>query len=156
MAALSLSRPHFIASEIQATQVDLLRHLKSDYDASLLKAGLMLDPNAIPTADKVDNVISWPKINLGNIFEYSHSVQDYNKEYIGKYKDQKAYSYWEDGNVGEILCYRGEGVPDETVLVFSSVVASMGEDSRNVWILTEMNGGKIVTAWCACMAGTIQ
>ena len=67
----------------------------------------------------------WPKINLGNIFEYILGLRDFNKEYIGKYKDQKAYSYWEDGHVADILCYRGQGVPDETVLLFSSVMASM-------------------------------
>ena len=140
--------------EIQATQVDLARQLKSDYDASLLKFGVTLNPNAIPATDKVDNVMWWPKINLGNIFEYILSLRDFDKEYIGKYKDQKAYCYWEDGHVGEILCYRGEGLPDETVLLFSSVMASMGSDSRNVWILAEMNGGRIITAWCACMSGT--
>ena len=53
--------------EIQATQVDLVRHLKSDYDASLSKFGLTLDPNSIPATDKIDNVMWWPKINLGNI-----------------------------------------------------------------------------------------
>ena len=69
--------------EIQATQVDLLRHLKSDYDASLLKAGLMLDPNAIPTADKVDNVMSWPKINLGTPPDFLESSPPFGPFFIG-------------------------------------------------------------------------
>ena len=62
---------------IQATQVDLARDLKRDYDACLLKAGLTLDPNDIPTENKVDNLMWWPKINLGNIFEYILSLRDY-------------------------------------------------------------------------------
>ena len=40
--------------EIQATQVVLARDLKNDYDACLLKSGLTIDPNGIPTEDKVD------------------------------------------------------------------------------------------------------
>ena len=105
--------------EIQATQVDLARELRSDYDASLSKSGLSLDPSAVQRSDKVDNVMWWPKINLGNIFEYILGLRDFNKEYIGKYKNQKACSYWGDGHVADILCYRGQGVPDETVLLFA-------------------------------------
>ena len=45
----------------------------------------------------------WPKVNLGNIFEYILRMKEFDKEYIGKYKDQKAYSYFDSGFVGEIL-----------------------------------------------------
>ena len=45
--------------EIQATHVDLARQLRSDYDASLLKYGLLLDPNTVPATDKIDDVMWW-------------------------------------------------------------------------------------------------
>ena len=52
----------------------------------------------------------WPKVNLGNIFEYILRMKEFDKEYMGKYKDQKAYSYFDCGFVGEILvCKINEG-----------------------------------------------
>ena len=140
--------------EIQDTQADLAQQLKSDYNASLSKFGILLDPKSVPTEERSNDITWWPTLNLGNIFEYILSLRHYDNTYIGKYKDQKAYTYWEDGHVAEITCYRGQGIPDKTVLLFSSVMASMGSDLRDVWILVETDGGKIITAWCACMAET--
>ena len=45
-------------------------------------------------------MIVWLKVNLGNIFEYILRMKAFDKEYIGKYKDQKAYSYFDSGFVG--------------------------------------------------------
>ena len=45
----------------------------------------------------------WPKVNLRNIFDYILKMKEFYKEYIGKYKDQKAYRYFDSGFVGEIL-----------------------------------------------------
>ena len=44
-----------------------------------------------------------PKVNLGNIFEYILRMKEFDKEYMGKFKDQKAYSYFDSGFVGSIL-----------------------------------------------------
>ena len=96
--------------EKKACQEDLTKALNNSYHSRMLSADLMIDPRHIEDSKKVDNVLMWPKINLGNLFEYILSIREYTKEYVGKYKDQKAYTYWEDGHVGEILCYRGEGV----------------------------------------------
>ena len=45
----------------------------------------------------------WPEVNLGNIFEHILRMKEFDKEYIGKYKDEKAYSYFASRFVGEIL-----------------------------------------------------
>ena len=34
-------------------------------------------------------------------------MREFNNEYIGKYKDQKAYSYFHSNFVGEVLIYKG-------------------------------------------------
>ena len=40
----------------------------------------------------------WPEIDVGKLFSYMLKV----KKYIGKYKDQKAYSYWMSGFVDTV------------------------------------------------------
>ena len=65
----------------------------------------------------------WPKVNLGNIFEYILRMKEFDKEYIGKYKDQKAYSYFDSGYVVEIFVSKiNEGT---NIALFYSVQGSM-------------------------------
>ena len=139
--------------EIIAKQDDVLKNLKSEYDTLLETHGLTMDPKNFTSEMKFDDVLRWPKTNLGHIFEFLMNVREYKTEYIGKYKDQKAFSYWEDGLVGEVMCHDGENVPVGTVLYFSQVLASMEDESRDLWIFAE-KAGKISAAWCNCTAGT--
>ena len=83
--------------EIIAKQDDVLKNLKSEYDTLLETHGLTMDPKNFTSEMKFDDVLCWPKTNLGHIFEFLMNVREYKTEYIGKYKDQKAFSYWEDG-----------------------------------------------------------
>ena len=65
----------------------------------------------------------WPKVNLGNVFEYILRMKEFDKEYIGKCKDQKSYSYFDSGFVGEILVSKiNEGTK---IALFCSVQGSM-------------------------------
>ena len=65
----------------------------------------------------------WPKVNLGNIFEYILRMKEFDKEYIGKYKDQKACSYFDSGYVVEIFVSKiNEGT---NIALFYSVQGSM-------------------------------
>ena len=71
---------------------------------------------------------------------------------IGKYKDQKAYSYFDSNFVGEILINKPSG-NEEIIFLFCNVRASMSiHDEKEIWIAAKQNG-KVVTAWCSCMAG---
>ena len=67
----------------------------------LSKHGLM-DPTSIEKNKRIDDMTRWPFTSLGNIFAYILEKKMYNKEYIGCYKDQKAYAYWDSGFVGPI------------------------------------------------------
>ena len=60
------------------------------------------DPCKISNSEKID-VKLWPPVNFGNVFEYILSMKEFNNEYIGKYKHQKAYSYFDSSFVGEVL-----------------------------------------------------
>ena len=44
-------------------------------------------------------------------------------EYIGRYKDQKSYSYWDSGFVGSIYIYETRTTKNH-VFLYSSVKAS--------------------------------
>ena len=99
-----------VAKAYSATEMDLPIILSSaDLTKKLeeyrkrLREFNILDPKNIEKELRVDNLTAWPKINLGNIFEYILRMKEFDKEYIGKYKDQKAYSYYNSGFVGEIL-----------------------------------------------------
>ena len=82
-----------------ATQEEALKDLESEYVSRLTLHGLTVDPRNINQSEKTDDVSVWPKVDLGKIFEYILQHREYNKDYIGKYKDNKAFTYWEDGHV---------------------------------------------------------
>ena len=96
----------FSASEmdipiIQSTE-EQAQMLNEEYRKKLQDYNL-LDPCKISNREKIDDVKLWPPVNLGNIFEYILSMREFNNEYIGKYKDQKAYSYFDSNFVGKVL-----------------------------------------------------
>ena len=66
--AHGFGRPKRIWTNHEGLLNDLGPLRRSDYDASRSKYGLLLDPNTVPATDKID-VMWWPKINLGKIFE---------------------------------------------------------------------------------------
>ena len=72
-----------------------------------LKDYNLTDPCKISNSEKIDDFNLWPPVNLGNIFEYILSMREFNNEYIGKYKDQKTYSYFDSNFAGKILIYKG-------------------------------------------------
>ena len=84
------------------SSADLTKNLKEEYSKRLREFNI-LDPKNIEKELQVDDLTVWPKVNLGNIFEYILRMKEFDKEYIGKYKDQKAYSYFDSGFVREIL-----------------------------------------------------
>ena len=42
---------------------------------------------------------------MGNIFAFILHKKDFNTDYIGKYKDQKAYLYFDSVFVGPVFIY---------------------------------------------------
>ena len=44
-------------------------------------------------------------ITVGNIFSYVLQHKDFNIDYVEKYKEQKAYTYFDSGFAGPVLVY---------------------------------------------------
>ena len=84
------------------SSADLTKNLEEECSKRLREFNI-LDPKNIEKELRVDDLTVWLKVNLRNIFEYILRMKEFDKEYIGKYKDQKAYSYFDSGFVGEIL-----------------------------------------------------
>ena len=81
------------------------------------------------------------------------------KEYVGRYKDQKAYSYWDSGFFGPIYIYETRTKKNH-VLLYSSVKASQAmTDVKEVWIAIHKKSqteNQILCPWCSCMAGAYE
>ena len=80
----------------------LTKNLEEEYSKHFREFNI-LDPKNVEKELQVDDLTVWPKVNLRNIFEYILRMKEFDKEYMGTYKDQKAYSYFDSGFVGEIL-----------------------------------------------------
>ena len=65
--------------------------------------GIKTDPNTIPHDAWIDDVKQWPEVDDGKLLSYILRTKAVDVEYIGKYKDQKAYSYWMSGFVDTVL-----------------------------------------------------
>ena len=130
------------------SSADLTKNLEGEYSKRLRQFNI-LDPKNIEKELGVDDLTVWPKVNLGNVFEYILRMKEFDKEYIGKCKDQKAYSYFSSGFVGEILVSKiNEGTK---IALFCSVQGSVSiHNKKEVWVVANPNG-MIITAWCFCM-----
>ena len=83
-SATEMDLPIILSSE------DLTKNLEEEYSKHLRELNI-LDPNNIEKEPRIDDLTAWPKVNLGNIFEYILRMKEFDEKYIGKYKDQKAY-----------------------------------------------------------------
>ena len=132
------------------SSADLTKNLEEEYRKRLREFNI-LDPRNIEKELRVDDLTVWPKVNLGNIFEYILRMKEFDKEYIGKYKDQKAFSYFDSGFVWQILVSKiNEGTKID---LFCSVQGSMSiHNEKEAWVVANPDG-MIITAWCFCMTG---
>ena len=74
--------------------------MKEDYSKKLADLKLK-DPKQIPVVQRIDDMKIWPSVSLGNIFEYILNLRTCNTEYVGRYRDQKACSYFNRGFADE-------------------------------------------------------
>ena len=123
-----------------------------DYNKQLQEYGLT-DPLKVPVSERTSNMYDWPRINLGHIFDYILKTTDFQRYYIGRYKDEKVFSYFDSGFVDEIILH----IPDVAIeMVCCKVRVSMTVSSfKELWVTIQDNG-KILTCWCTCMAGASQ
>ena len=60
------------------------------------------DQKLIAKSKWIDDLTKWPYVTLGNIFSYILKKRDFDTDYIGKYNDQKVFSYFNSGFIGQI------------------------------------------------------
>ena len=73
--------------------------LKAEYRNRLAMYNLS-DPNSATAW--LDDMTKWPAVDLGKIFSFILTHNEFDSTYVGKYKDQKAFSYWKSNFVGRI------------------------------------------------------
>eukprot|EP00795_Rhopilema_esculentum_P013367 gene13367-4222_t len=140
---------------ILASSAEQQAKLKIDYENRLTRFNIC-DLESVGVAERSDDVLKWPKIDVGTIFSYILKVRDFDYDYIGRYKDQKAYSYFDSGFVDSIYTYHPVSNKD-LVFLYCKVQASLTVSvTRNSWILVKKCPVEMLTSWCSCMAGTSQ
>ena len=139
------------------SQEEINRALKVEYQNRLKQHGISTDPKSIPDAAWIDDVSKWPELDDGKLFSYILKVKAVETDYIGAYKDQKAYSYWMSGFVGAVwIC--ASPTDKDVVFLKSEVCPSqrIHDDPHKVWVCVK--GGEknhsLCTSWCTCIAGS--
>lgn len=105
----------------------------------------------------MDNVSSWPDLHEGKLFSFILKNKAVDSDYIGKYKHQKAFSYYENGFVGPLFTYT---VPGTKLLFIKGTVTpstKVRDDPHEEWILFEIpkkGECEILTTWCTYVAGS--
>ena len=117
----------FVASEMKMdiilSSAEQAARLDQDYTKLLSDNKLTTDPRDVLEGEKSNDITKWVDMTSGKIFEYILRIKDFDHDYIGRYKDEKAYLYFEGGLVGEILIYQ---CPDmDTPYVYCSVLQSI-------------------------------
>ena len=140
---------------ILASSKEQQAKLIADYENRLTRFSIC-DPESVSVTDRSDDILKWPKIDVGTIFSYILKVRDFDYDYIGKYKDQKAYSYFDSGFVDSIYTHYPVSNKD-VVFLYCKVQASLSvSERRNLWIVVKKCPVDILTSWCSCMVGTSQ
>ena len=92
-------------------------------------------------------------MDKGKAFSFILQNKTVVTEYIGRNKDEKAYSFYESGFVGCLYSYC---LPDQHNKVFikgdMTPSTKVRDRPDNTWILFDSNS--ILTTWCTCVAGT--
>ena len=143
-----------VSKQAIATAHELSAKLNHEYQIILKIYLSTFDPISNEGAFEFRNdVLGWPKLNLGQIFAYFLHSKAFETEYIGQYKLRKAYSLFESGLIVKIFV----SPYDNRVLVKSSVTPSQRiHDKHNLWNLFSSSNEdqqNIMTGYCTCTAG---
>jgi len=136
-------------------QEEIYKALKEEYGRRLRVHKIETDPNNIKESDWLNNVREWPEIDEGKTFSYILRVKAVDVDYIGVYKDQKAYSYWKSGFVDAVYvskCPKN----DKHYFLKGHVCPSQrlrNDDYRVIIFVEGKKDPKILSSWCTCTAG---
>lgn len=127
-----------------------IESIKSEYQSRLSRYTIK-DPSA-SDIQWLDDMTKWPSVDLGKIFSFILLHKEFDATYIGKYKDEKAFSYWKSNFVDTVYYSKNN---DDISVLKSKVTPSqrIRQDPHEVWVAVKSNGA-IVCGWCTCIAGT--
>ena len=129
------------------SSANITKNLEEKYSKRLREFNI-LDPKNIEKELRGDDLTAGQKVNLGNIFEHILRMKEFDKEYIGKYKDEKACSYFDSGFFREIIISK---INEGTKIALSMSI----HKEKEVWVVANLDG-MIITTWCSCMEGDIR
>ena len=120
------------------TQEQIYEKIREEYVKRLESNAIETDPKELPDETWVDDVQQWPKIDDGKLFSFILRVKAVDVDYIGKYKDQKAYSYWMSGFVDTVFVAKCPSNSKFTFLKGNvSLSQSLRDNPHQVWICVE-------------------
>ena len=144
---------------IKFTQEQIYKKIGEEYAKRLKTNYLKTNPNELPEQAWLDDLQKWPGIDNGKLFSYILRVKAVAVKYIGKYKDQKAYSYWMSGFVDAVYFAKCPSDGKFTFLKGNvSPTQKLQDDPHKVWVCIEgtEKDCRIVTSWCTYTAGTAE
>ena len=96
----------------------------------------------------MDDIATWPALDLGKIFAFILSKKEFDSDYVGKYKACKGYSYFASGFVGTIFSFSS---PQYIVLKCKVIPSQrVRDEAHNVWVGIRKSCSEICVAWCSC------
>ncbi|XP_028394516.1 uncharacterized protein LOC114518716 [Dendronephthya gigantea] len=138
------------------TQEQISASIKKEYEKRLQYHKIKTDPNSLPDNAWKDSVEDWPQLDDGKLFSYILKVKAVDVDYIGKYKDEKAYFYWMSGFVDTV--YVAECPTDATMIFLKGNVCPsqrVRDNPHKAWICVRgKNEPNVLTSWCTCIPGT--
>jgi predicted NodU family carbamoyl transferase len=90
-------------SYLKFTEKQQLSRLQTEYDTRLNEANIY-DPSSFKDEIWSSDVKNWPKVDLVQIFSFVLSRKEQDIAFVGHYKTQKAYSYYQSGFDDTIYC----------------------------------------------------
>ena len=142
---------------VQSTQ-EQQKQLVHSYQKKLEELGIP-DPKEISVELREDDIRKWPAVTLGHVFSYILKKRDFDSDYIGKYKDKKAYSFFDSGFVGPVLMHSLKSLK-KVIFMYCVVRASQNvNEYKSLWIAIQCESSskvEILSAWCSCMAGAYE
>ena len=138
----------FAAAELNLPIIESVEEqqnrLKLEYEKRLASLAIS-DPRLVD--EPVDDITKWPPVSPGSILSYILKVRDFDREYVGKYKDQKAYSYFDSGFVDTILVHEPkEQNCKKFVYVYCKVTTSQSVNEKELWVVTDKKNGEVCLA----------
>ena len=97
-----MARRYELGAPKKFIQEQIFDSIKNEYQQRLQTNDIKSDPNTLSDECWKDDVQTWPHLDDGKVSSYILRVKAVDIEYIGKYKDEKAYSYWMSGFVDVI------------------------------------------------------